>query len=53
MKKKLLAGLLAVSACFSIGSTSFADANISTPNSSPSEMSQVIAPHAFLSAIFT
>ncbi|WP_405169928.1 hypothetical protein MHI12_17825 [Paenibacillus sp. FSL H8-0280] len=48
MKKKLLAGLLAVSACFSVGSTSFAaDATISTPNSSPSEMSQVIAPHAF------
>nr|WP_154983558.1 hypothetical protein [Paenibacillus xylanexedens] len=48
MIKKLLANLLAVSACFSIGSTSFAaDTSISAPVLSLSEISQVTAPQAF------
>ncbi|MGQ8873076.1 hypothetical protein [Paenibacillus sp. TSA_86.1] len=48
MKKTLLAGLLAVSACFSIGSTSFAaDATISTPGALPSEVSEPIVSQAF------
>ncbi|MEK5417224.1 hypothetical protein BSK49_16390 [Paenibacillus odorifer] len=43
MKKKILAGLLTISACFALGSTSFAaDATIPTPtNSSPSVTSEV------------
>jgi ABC-type glycerol-3-phosphate transport system substrate-binding protein len=48
MKKKILAGLLTVSACFALGSTSFAaDTTISTPSSPQAETSQVITPYAF------
>lgn len=46
MKKTLLAGLLAVSACFSIGSTSFA-ASIQTTKSTAlpvAELTQIVTP---------
>ncbi|MGZ0042059.1 hypothetical protein [Paenibacillus ottowii] len=47
MKKKLLIGLLTVAACFSLGSTSFADSAVTTsPKSTPSTASHVITPSA-------
>ncbi|MFW9331763.1 hypothetical protein ACN6AX_00840 [Paenibacillus polymyxa] len=52
MKKKLLIGLLTVAACFSLGSTSFADSAVTTsPKATPSTASHVITPSAYRSDI--